>query len=353
MLFLEIVTMYFVIGKVISGEETIGTAVMIQVYIASLSSYMWNLGQSLSRTVTAFADAHEMSEILDEEETEFFDQKDNSLVINSNRIVLSRGMSFAYPEKSKSEHVPLEQTISLREPFSFEEGRRYGIVGKSGAGKTSLIKLLLRLYEPTFGQIRIGGIGIETMSKEQLRSLIAYVPQNPHFPNRSLREILSLGLSGITDDQIMESLRKASCDFVWQKLPNGLDTYVGERGVKLSGGEAQRIAIACAILKDAPIVIMDEPTSALDAQTERSIQESIKIYFKNKTLIVVAHRLSTVAVLDEVVLMVDGDIVLSAPHQELLKISPYYAHMWELQTNPNTERKYVEFEDTRTYLGRL
>ncbi len=352
MLFLEIFAMYLVIGKVISGEVTIGTAVMVQVYIASLAMYMWNVGQSLIRTRTAFASAYEMTEMLDEEETEFFHLEDDSVELDSNRIVLTRSLSFAYPESVKSNSWPIRHTIGFREPFSFEQGRRYGIVGKSGAGKTSLIKLLLRLYEPTSGQIKIGGIPIESMTKTKLRSLIAYVPQSPHFPNRTLREILLLGSPNASDEQIIEALRKASCDFVWEKFPDALDTYVGERGIKLSGGEAQRIAIACAILKDAPIVIMDEPTSALDAGTERSIQESIKTHFHGKTLIVIAHRLSTVAVLDEVVLMKDGDIVLSAQHEELLKISEYYAHMWELQTNPNAEHKDIQFVDKRV-VGQL
>ena len=142
-----------------------------------------------------------------------------------------------------------------------------------------------------------------------------------------------MGSENATEDEILLAAQKASCDFI-KKLPYGLDTRIGERGVKLSGGERQRLAIAAAILKDAPIVIMDEPTSALDAITERAIQDALSTHFIGKTLIVIAHRLSTVAILDEIVVLHEGALLASGSHEELIENSELYKNMWELQTNP-------------------
>lgn len=331
MLLLEIYVMYIVINDVILGEQTIGTAVMIQSYIASLASYMFNLGQSISRVRTSFADAYEMSVLLDEVGTEPLDDDEN-LIKDKNifkRNICFESVEFSYPQGEQ---------ILKKLNFNFIGGKHYGLVGHSGAGKSTIVKLLLRIYEKDSGKICFKEdqdcFEVVDIGKNQLRSMIAYVPQQPIFPGWTVRRIVSLGKLNATDEEIVDALKKAKAEFVWEKLSDGLDTTVGPDGVKLSGGEAQRVAIACAILKDAPIVVMDEPTSALDSITERSIQESIREHFKEKTLIVIAHRLSTVAVLDEVVLMDDGVVVNSGKHEDLLKKSEVYQEMWNLQTNP-------------------
>lgn len=330
MIILEVSVMYFVVTDVINKKESIGTAVMIQSYIGTLMMYMYNLGQSVSRVRTCFADAYEMSVLLDEVSTESL--YDENLIKDKNifkRNICFENIEFSYPKGEQ---------ILKRLDFNFIGGKHYGLVGHSGAGKSTIVKLLLRIYEKNSGKICLkenqNCIEVGDIGKNQLRSMIAYVPQQPIFPSRTVREIVSLGKKDATDKEIVEALKKAKAEFVWEKLSDGLDTFVGERGIKLSGGEAQRLAIACAILKDAPIVIMDEPTSALDSITERSIQESIREHFKEKTLIVIAHRLSTVAVLDEVVLMDDGIVVNSGKHEDLLKKSEVYQEMWNLQTNP-------------------
>jgi ATP-binding cassette subfamily B protein len=321
---LEIVVMAVVISQYLNKTATIGTIAMVQAYIISLSMNMWDLGKSIIRTRTAFAEAYEMSSLLDHENSEPVDEGSIDVTPITNSITISN-LSFAYNRKNEA-----IRNLS----FSFEAGRHYGLIGTSGSGKTTLTKLLPRLYEIKQGEVLIRGIDIKTIHKNVLRSWISYVPQLPMFPSRTVREIFLLGKPNATDDEIIIAAKKASCSFIWEKLPEGLDTQVGERGIKLSGGEAQRVAIATAILKDAPIVIMDEPTSALDAVTESSIQRSIKEHFVGKTLIVIAHRLSTVAVLDEILVMKGGTIIDSGPHEELLESSADYRHLWHLQTKP-------------------
>lgn len=327
-LVLEVYCMYHALQKVEQGVYTLGTVAMIQSYIASLGAYMWGLGRSLIKVRTAFADAYEMGQLLHEPNEEPLDFSDE--IQNTNKESLCGGIvcenvSFSYNENS---HKQTLKNFS----FFFEEGKQYGIIGKTGAGKSTLTKLLLRAYPHTQGTITVCNKPIESLHKMELRSYISYVPQDPQFPSTSIRNILKLGNPEATDEELELIARQASCDFIWEKLPSGFDTEVGERGIRLSGGERQRIAIATALLKDAPIVIMDEPTSALDAQTEKTIQDAIQTLFKGKTLIVIAHRLSTVAPLDEILLLKDGELEVHAPHEELLEISAEYTELWKLQT---------------------
>lgn len=318
---LEVYCMDLIIGKVESKLYTIGTAVLVQSYISTLSVHMWGLGRSLIRVRTSFADAYEMADLLNQESSEPIEHTDG-VVPESNGIKFSN-VTFGYTDG----------VLALDDfSFNFVAGRRYGLIGKTGSGKSTLTKLILRAYDHDDGNILVCNENVDSINKLVLRSWISYVPQNPQFPSWTVKEIISMGNPNASDIEIKSAAVKASCDFIWEKLPLGFDTRIGERGVKLSGGECQRLAIAAAILKDGPIVIMDEPTSALDAHTEQSIQRAIQEHFKNKTLIVVAHRLSTVAILDEVILLEDGKVKDFGSHDSLLKTSSDYREMWELQT---------------------
>ncbi|OGI72698.1 hypothetical protein A3J61_00195 [Candidatus Nomurabacteria bacterium RIFCSPHIGHO2_02_FULL_38_15] len=327
---LEIVVMYTLMHKVMDKVETIGTLAMMQVYIISLANNMYQLGQSLKHVRTGFTDAYEMAVILDDKtdcgEEVLKPSLNDSLKFIPNHVISFEKVSFSYDSGARK---VLENFC-----FDFQAGRHYGVVGQSGAGKSTLFKILLRQSQHESGNILIGGANINGMPKADLRSLISYVPQSPTFPSRKIIDILKLGKNNATDAEVRLACEKAGCHFIWDKFPNGFDTYVGERGVKLSGGEAQRVAIAVAILKDAPIIIMDEPTSSLDAETESLIQKSITKHFVGKTMLVIAHRLATVAVLDEVLLIENGQVVHNAPHAELLGKSESYAKMWQLQTSP-------------------
>lgn len=321
---LEIIVMYYLIQGVMNKQITIGTMAMVQVYIISLAMYMYALGQALIRMRTGFAEAYEMAEILSDtiDNTEEVQAPDN-VVLTQNSISF-KDLSFAYNERKVVEDFSLV----------LEPGKHYGMVGTSGAGKTTISQLLLRHHDLQVGEIHIDVNNISDLSKSTIRSLIAYVPQMPQFPSRSIIEILKLGNKNATQEMINQACIKAGCDFIWEKFEDKFETKVGERGVKLSGGEAQRLAIATAIIKDAPIIIMDEPTSALDAKTEQIIQSSIKTIFAGKTMVVIAHRLSTVAVLDEILFLKNGKIDQRGTHEEMLVNSDDYKYLWDLQTNP-------------------
>lgn len=320
---LEILCMSFVIKEVIKGTHTLGTAVLVQSYIASLTAYMWGLGRSVVKVRTAFAEAYELSELMNHPEEEPIDDT-QKVILEKNSIKFDR-VSFNY-----SKNEPVIKDLSIE----FQSGVRYGIIGETGAGKSTITKLILGIYQPKLGEIYIGSNLLNETDKAVIRSWVSYVPQSPIFPSEKIIDIISMGKPNASFEEIRSAAEKASCHFIWEKFPNGFDTIVGERGVKLSGGECQRIAIAAAILKDAPIVIMDEPTSALDAKTEKSIQDAIKENFSGKTLIVIAHRLSTVAILDEIILLGKGEIKHQGNHNELINDCVDYKEMWELQTTP-------------------
>lgn len=216
--------------------------------------------------------------------------------------------------------------------LSIPAGQKVGLVGHSGAGKTTITHLLLRFADVTGGSISIDGHDIRDITQASLRQAIAYVPQEPMLFHRSLRENIAYGKPQATDSEIRDAARKANAlDFI-EQLPDGLDTLVGERGVKLSGGQRQRIAIARAILKDAPILILDEATSALDSESEKLIQDALEKLMKGRTSIVIAHRLSTIAKLDRIIVLDKGRIAEDGTHSKLLTQKGIYAKLWAHQS---------------------
>lgn len=211
-------------------------------------------------------------------------------------------------------------------------GQRIGLVGHSGAGKSTLVTLLLRFANVDGGAIRIDGQAIANVTQKSLHENISYVPQEPALFHRTIRENIAYGKPDATDKEILEAVMQANAlDFV-EKLPHGLDTLVGERGVKLSGGQRQRVAIARAILKDAPILVLDEATSALDSESEKLIQNALEKLMKNRTSIVIAHRLSTIAKLDRIIVLDNGRVVEDGTHSELLDKNGTYASLWSHQS---------------------
>lgn len=215
--------------------------------------------------------------------------------------------------------------------LTVEAGEKVGLVGFSGSGKSSLLNLLLRLFEPQGGVIRIDGKDISTVTQESLRSCIAMIPQDPMLFHRSLMENIRYGRLSATDDEVIEAAEKAHAHDFIMATEDGYDSLVGERGVKLSGGQRQRIALARAILKNAPILLLDEATSSLDSVTERHIQDSLEFLMRDKTVIVIAHRLSTLSHLNRIIVFHDGEIVEDGNHQQLLNKQGHYAAMWSMQ----------------------
>ena len=215
--------------------------------------------------------------------------------------------------------------ISLKMP----QGSFTALVGPSGGGKSTVARLIARFWDVTGGSISIGGTNIKELSIRQLSELVSFVTQDNFLFNCSLKENIRLGNPNATDEEVYAAAKTACCDDFIVRLEKGYDTPAGDAGKRLSGGEKQRIAIARAILKNAPIVILDEATAFTDPQNEDKIQKSIMALSKGKTLLVIAHRLSTIQNADQIVVLKKGQIVDCGKQEELLERCPLYADMWQ------------------------
>jgi ATP-binding cassette subfamily B protein len=218
--------------------------------------------------------------------------------------------------------------LSLRVPA----GETHAIVGATGAGKSTLVKLLLRLYDPTSGRITFDGNDLRGLSFESVRHSIGYVGQDVFLFQGTVRENLSYGRPDATEAEIEEAAALAEATEFIKELPLGYDTIVGERGQKLSGGQRQRLSIARAILRDPPVLVLDEATSSVDNETEAAIQHSLDIVGKDRTVIVIAHRLSTVRFADRIHVLDDGRLIEAGTHDELVASGGLYAALWRVQT---------------------
>ncbi|MBX2838557.1 MAG: ABC transporter ATP-binding protein/permease [Gammaproteobacteria bacterium] len=256
----------------------------------------------------------------------------NTLSVTSGLVAFS-DVSFHYDEQIDD---PLGAVIDHCD-FTVQPGEKVGLVGRSGAGKSTLVNLLLRFHDLEQGAIKIDGTDIRSVTQHSLRSNIAVVTQDTSLLHRSIRDNIRYGKPDATDAEILQAAERAQAlDFIDslkdQAGRRGLDAMTGERGVKLSGGQRQRIAIARVILKNAPILVLDEATSALDSEVESAIQQQLNQLMQGKTVLAVAHRLSTIAALDRLIVLDQGRIVESGSHQELIGASGLYAQLWNRQS---------------------
>lgn len=226
-------------------------------------------------------------------------------------------VSFSYQDQ------PTLYNVSLEAP----PGQTIALVGSTGAGKTTVLSLLARFYETTSGEITIDGIPIHTLAKSSLRDRMAYVTQEPFLFNGTVRENLLLSKRDASDEDLWSALSAAHAESFVRGLPEGLDTNVGERGVKLSGGEKQRLSIARALLKNAPILLLDEATASVDSETERQIQEALDHLMQNRTAFVIAHRLSTIQNADQIYVLEKGSVIEQGTHAALLAKGGKYAEL--------------------------
>ncbi|MDE1945567.1 MAG: ABC transporter ATP-binding protein [Patescibacteria group bacterium] len=304
------------------GVLTVGDFVLVQVYIISLMSRVWSIGRNMRQLHDAFSEATEMLDIMELPHGIRDAAGAEPLVAREGSITFDH-VRFEYHD-SQEVLRDFELAIAPRE--------KVALIGSSGAGKTTIAKLLLRLYDVSGGAISIDGQDIAQVTQESLRRAIAFVPQEPMLFHRSLMDNIRYGRQGATDDEVVEAAKQAHCYEFISRYPEGFQTMVGERGVKLSGGERQRVAIARAILKDAPILVLDEATSSLDSESERLIQDALLRLMKGKTVIAIAHRLSTVMHMDRLIVMERGAVLLSGTHDELLAHgSNLYKKLWEIQ----------------------
>ena len=292
-------------------------------YFTTATRVMWEFNRIYRNLEGALTDAAQFADLL-LDPPEVTDVAAPLVFEPSDSGVEFRNIVFRY---SASQPLLFER-FSLR----IEPGTRIGLVGRSGGGKTTLTRLLLRFADVEHGEVLVGGQPIDRVPQAELRRTIAYVPQDPAMFHRSIAENIRVGRPGASDADVRDAARLAHAAEFIEALPNGYATLVGERGVKLSGGQRQRVAIARAILKDAPILILDEATSSLDSESELLVQDALWTLMARRTAIVIAHRLSTVRRMDRLVILERGQIVEQGSHDALLAQGGIYATLWAHQS---------------------
>jgi ATP-binding cassette subfamily B protein len=301
-----------------------GTIVLVLLYITRVIDQLWFLSGSIRRLTTSISDCVEVIEILNL-------PNDVVDILNPEDVSIDRGdiefdeISFTYPD---GDHV--FEFFNLTIP----QGQSVGLVGRSGSGKTTVTKLLLRFFDVDSGAIRIDNQNIASVTQDDLRSRISYIPQESILFHRSIYENIAYGNPEASKEEVVEAAKFAHAHEFITQFEDGYETRVGERGVKLSGGQKQRIAIARAMLKkEAPILLMDEATSSLDSLSERYIQESFEQLMKNRTTLVIAHRLSTIQKMDRIIVLDKGKIIEDGSHKDLIKKNGYYKKLWDSQVD--------------------
>lgn len=297
--------------------------IVIFSYYTLVTFFMWEFNNVYRRIETAFSDAAQYTELLLTEPT-IHDPETPLTIKDPQGIIDFKDVRFSYDGNDRRLFDGFNLTIPA--------GQKFGLVGRSGGGKTSITKLLLRFVDIDGGTIEIDGVPITKLTQHELRSLISYVPQDPIMFHRTIRENIAYTKPNASEEEIVAAAKKAHAHEFIKDLPKGYETLVGERGVKLSGGQRQRIAIARAILKNAPILLLDEATSALDSESENLIQDALWKLMENKTAIVIAHRLSTIQKMDEIIVLDKGAVAERGTHTELTKSNGIYSELWAHQS---------------------
>jgi len=312
---------------VAAGVITLGDIVLINAMMLQLFVPLNMLGVVYRGLQYALADMDLVLRLL-ERTPEIRDREGAIELVVENARVEFDAVHFAYLAER-----PILKGVS----FTVEPGQKVAVVGPSGSGKSTLSRLLFRFYDVDQGSIRVSGADIRTVTQASLRRALGVVPQDTVMFNDTIRYNLAYAEPGIADDAIADALARANLEGIVTQLPQQLDTVVGERGLKLSGGEKQRMAIARVILKDPPIIVFDEATSSLDTRTEQSILEGLNAVARRATSLVIAHRLSTVVDADEILVLDAGVIVERGTHESLLADSGLYADLWQLQQGSDVD----------------
>ncbi|MBS3803501.1 MAG: ABC transporter ATP-binding protein/permease [Oleiphilaceae bacterium] len=307
--------------QVLTDKITIGDFVLINAFTMQLFIPLGFLGFVYRELKSATANIERMFELLNQAPAIKDEPSARPLVITDGAIEFDH-VSFGY-----SERRPILHDVSFR----VRPRQKVAVVGSSGAGKSTLVKLLFRFYDVTGGSIRIDGQDIRQVTQESLRQAIGIVPQDTVLFNSTLYENVRYGRIDATETEVMEAIRMAHLDEFIKDLPDGVETLVGERGLKLSGGEKQRVAIARTILKRPPILVFDEATSSLDSESEQGILQAIREVSRGQTSLVIAHRLSTIVDADVILVMSQGRIVEEGSHEALLGRAGTYANLWQIQ----------------------
>ncbi len=317
--------LFMVFRKTFFGELTLGEMVLIIQILNQLRWPLFGMSYILEQTQRAEADAKQFFEVLDLPSKEAPEEEHMQALVE-NPVIRLENVSFAYGEGE-----PVFSGISL----TLQNKEKVAFVGHSGAGKTTLVNLILKLYEPTSGNISLSGKNYKDASHVWVREHVALVFQDSELFSSTIRENVAYGAEGATEEQIIEALKQANAYEFVMKLKGGLDAQIGERGVKLSGGQKQRIQIARAILHNKPILILDEATSSLDSKSERLVQEALEKLFENRLVIIIAHRFSTIQNVDRIVVLDQGIVADAGSPHELAQREGVYSELLRYQIEGN------------------
>lgn len=322
MLVLEVLILYFSVRLWQRDMLTVGDFVLIQSYLFSAVMLVWDFGRVMMKIYERLADAEEMTVILNLPHQIVDSNNAKKLTIRRGEVRFEN-VSFKYEDGDD-----VVKNLNL----TINPGQTVALVGMSGSGKSTITKLLLRLYDVTSGRILVDGKDITTITQDSLRKNISLVPQDPILFHRSLMENIRYGKVDSPDEEVIKAAKLAYCDEFISRLKDGYNSTVGDRGIKLSGGERQRVAIARAILKNSPILVLDEATSSLDSESEKYIQKSLTNLMKNKTVLIIAHRLSTIKKADRIIVISKKKIVEDGTHAELINNKKgIYRKLWGIQ----------------------
>lgn len=326
----------YIFFEAVNGRFTVGETVLLVQYGALIRLPIFSMSFLVDRTQRAIADSKDYFEAMSEQPDITDKAGAKSLKVKKSEVEF-KNVDFAYEKK---------QQVLKNVSFTVEPDSKVALVGESGEGKTTISNLLLRLYDPTKGVISVDGQDIKAVTQKSLRQNIAVVFQDPTLFSGTVRENIAYGRPSAVQKDIEKAAKAANAWKFIQKLPKGLDTVVGERGMKLSGGQKQRIAIARAILKDAPILILDEATSSLDSKAEAEVQTALEQLMKGRTTIIIAHRLSTIADVDKIITLKNGQVDEIGTPAKLSKTDGIYAQLLKLQnrTDEATKKKLKEYE---------
>ncbi|WP_035057016.1 ABCB family ABC transporter ATP-binding protein/permease [Andreprevotia chitinilytica] len=308
-------------NEVVHGRMTLGDLVLVNAFLLQLYAPLNFLGFVYREIKHSLADMEKMFTLM-HQNTEVQDSAEARPLVTNAVEIRFEHVDFGYDRNRQ---------ILTDLSFSIPAGHTVAVVGASGAGKSTLSRLLYRFYDVWNGHVNINGTDLRDLTQASLRAHIGIVPQDTVLFNDTIYYNIAYGKPGSTREEVIEAAKAAHIyDFI-QRLPDGFETMVGERGLKLSGGEKQRVAIARTILKNPPILIFDEATSALDSKTEKAIQAELKAISANRTTLVIAHRLSTISDADEIIVMEAGRVVERGSHNALLERDGAYARLWALQ----------------------